>query len=187
MSAIRIYERLGDRLSVEKMRSNLASIYVQSRLELAALEPGAPAYDFFVAMHDPLYASGTAANLAEASFSIGDLAAAKRYASEVVAMAQPFTLHYGRYTLGQVELHQHNLLAAAAHFSAAMEHARQNDDRYMSAYAQRSLGETYLRGGDIGAAEEHLREALATFRQLAIPSEIAIAEKLLAEADYRSK
>lgn len=180
--SIAIYERTGDRLSLEKMRSNLASIFVQTREFRAALEAGAPAYAFFLAVRDPLYASGTAANLAEASFNLGDLEAATRYASEVVAMGQPFTLHYGRFTLGQVELSRGNLVGAAAHFSASMEHAKQNDDLYMAAYAQRALGEAHLRAGDARAADEHLRSALAVFRKLAIPSEVAASEELLASA-----
>ncbi|HMQ34501.1 MAG TPA: hypothetical protein PKD53_27440 [Chloroflexaceae bacterium] len=180
--SIGIYERVGDRLSLEKMRSNLAAIYVQTREFQAALDVGAPAYAFFVAVRDPLYASGTAANLAEASFNLGDLEAAGRYASEVVAMEQPFTVPYGRYTLGQVELTRGNLVAAAAHFSASMEHARQNDDLYMAAYAQRALGEAHLLAGDARSADEHIQSALAVFRQLAIPSEVAATEELLARA-----
>lgn len=178
--AIGIYDRIGDRLNLEQMRSNLASIYVQTREFQAAIDVGAPAYAFFLAVRDQLYASGTAANLAEASFNLGDLEAAARYASEVLEMKQPFTMPYARFTLGQIELTREHIVAAASHFSAAMEQARQNDDNYLAAYAQRALGATHLHAGDLRSAEAHIRQALAAFREFAIPSEIAETETLLA-------
>jgi tetratricopeptide (TPR) repeat protein len=181
--AISIYERIGDRLNLEQMRSNLASIYVQTREFQAALEVGVSAYAFFLAIHDQLYASGTAANLAEASYNLGDLDGAARYASEVLAMNQPFTMPYARFTLGQVELCRAHIVAAASHFSAAMEQARRNEDHYMAVYAQRALGEAHLRAGDLRTADEQLRQALAAFRALEIPSEIAATEELLANLE----
>lgn len=179
-SAISIYERIGDRLNLEQMRSNLASIYVQTREFAAAIEVGLPAYTFFLAVKDLLYASGTAANLAEASYNLGDLAAAVHYASEVLEMKQPFTMPYARFTLGQVELRRTQIVAAASHFSAAMEQARQNKDHYLAIYAQRALGDAHLRAGDLRTADEHIHQALAAFRTLDIPSEIAETEALLA-------
>ncbi len=178
--AMTIYERVGDRLNLEQMRSNLASIYVQTREFQAAIDVGLPAYSFFLAIRDLLYASGTAANLAEASYNLGDLSAASRYAEEVIAMGQTFTVPYARLTLGQVELQREHIVAAAAHFAAAMEQARQNDDQYLAVYAQRALGAAHLRAGDLPTADGHIRRALAAFRTLEIPSEIAATEELLA-------
>ncbi|MBX0329063.1 hypothetical protein K2Z83_15395 [Oscillochloris sp. ZM17-4] len=182
-NSISIYERMGDRLNLEKMRSNLASIYVQNRQNEAALEAGVPAYAFFQVVRDPYYASATAANLAVASRDLGDLEAASRYANEVLAYAQPFSIPYARFTLGQVEMDRHNLIAAAAHFSASMQSSAQNDDAYMAAYAQRALGEALIAGADAEAGREHILSALAAFRRMEIPSEIAITEALLAKLD----
>lgn len=83
--AVSIYERLGDRLSLEKMRSTLSSIYVQAR-----------------------------------EFQI---------------------------KCGQV-------VAAVAHFSASIEHARQNDNHYMAAFTPRGLGETYCQTVEAAAGGE---------------------------------
>lgn len=177
--AIKIYERLGDRLNLEKLRSNLSSIYVMARAFQAALEIGAPAYAFFTAVRDPLYASGTAANLADAAFCLGDMDAAARYATAVVQMNLPFTIHYGHLTLGKIALSRHNLPDAASHFSTAMEHANENDDRYMAAYCQRALGEAHLLGGDRRMAQEHIQSALEAFRSLGILSEVAETEGML--------
>lgn len=175
-----LYERLGDRLNLEKMRSNLASIYNQARDYRATLANGAPAYEFFLAVRDPYYAAATASNLAEACYNLGDMVGAERYANEVLSLDQPFVTPYARFTLGEIEQSRGNLGAAIGHFAASMEDAKQNDDRYMAAYAQRALGEAYSAAGDRRIAREHIEGALAVFRQLAIPSEIAIAERALA-------
>jgi tetratricopeptide (TPR) repeat protein len=179
--SISIYERIGDRLNLEKMRSNLASIYVQNREYQPALDVGIPAYAFFMAVGDPYYASATAANLAEASRDLGDLDTARRYASEVITLGQRFSMPYARFTLGRIELEKQNPVAAAAHFSASMQSAEQNDDTYMVAYAQRALGQALLAGGDLDAGRGHILSALDAFQRLEIPSEIATSEELLAK------
>ena len=90
-------------------------------------------------------------------------------------------LPYAHYTLGQIELARGNPRGAAARFAESMERARQNDDPYMVAYAERSLAEAYLAADNIERAEEHALSALALFRQLGIAGEVAIAERTVAE------
>jgi tetratricopeptide (TPR) repeat protein len=181
--AIAIYERIGDRLSLEKLRCNLTSIYVQTRAFQATLDVGAPAYAFFRAIGDSYLAAATAANMAQASLYLGDLDGAARLAGEVIALGHAFLIPYARFTLGHVELARERLVAAAGHLSASMEQARQGEDHYMAAFAQRDLGAVYLRAGDVAAAAQHLQAALEAFRRFAIPSEIAATEAVLAELD----
>lgn len=178
--AIAIYERLGDRVNLERMRSNLAFIYVQTRQFQAALDVGTTAYRFFMLTRDPYFAAATGANLAEASFELGDLAGAERYAREVLDLGHRFTAPYARFTLGQIALARHNHPGAIENFTTSMEIAQQNDDPYLVAYAQRSLGQACLSAGDRATAEQHIRAALALFRQLDIPGEVAASEQMLA-------
>jgi hypothetical protein len=178
--SIAIFERLGDRVNLEKMRSNLSAIYVQARQFRAALEVGAPAYAFFAAVRDPYFAAVTAANLAEASYELGDHDGAARYATEVLDLGDRFAAPYARFTLGQIDLARGAPPAAVANFTESMRMAQQNDDPYMVAFAQRALGEACLAASDIEAADLHLRHALGLFRQLDIAGEIAEIEKLIA-------
>lgn len=175
-----IYERLGDRLNLEKMRTNLSSIYNQCRAYEETLAVGVPAYAFFLSVRDPYYAAGTAANLAEASCQLGNLAEAERYANEVLALDQPFTIPYAHFTLGEIALKRGDLQEAITNFAASTEGAKRNEDPYMAAFAQRSLGEAYRAAGNLPAAEAQMREALAVFRQLDLPNEIEITEVILA-------
>lgn len=179
--SVRMYERLGDRVNLEKMRSNLAFIYVQTRQFNAALEVGEPAYRFFVAVRDPYFAAVTAANLAEASYELGDFDNATRYATEVLELGDRFAAPYAHFTLGQIDLAQQNPVAAITHFTESMQIAQRNDDPYMVAYAQRSLGQAYRATSDVDTAHQHLASALALFRQLDLPVEITTTEQMLAE------
>ncbi len=178
--SIAIYEHIGDRLNLEKMRSNLAAIYVQTRQFEEALAIGAPTYDFFQAVRDPYFSAVTAANLAEAAFGAGDLSEATRYAQAVISIGDTFATPYAHYTLGQVALQQQHTDAAVAGFRESMQQALRNDDPYMAAYAERSLGAALLTAGNPAAAEEHITSALEAFRRFVIPSEVAATEALLA-------
>jgi tetratricopeptide (TPR) repeat protein len=185
MQAIAIYERLGDRVNLEKMRSNMAFIYVQTRQFRQALEVGALAYAFFTAVRDPYFAGYTGNNLAEASFELGDLDAAARYAGEILSLGHRSTVPYARFTLGQIDLAHGNVTSAIDNFTDSLQIAQSNDDPYLVAYAERALGEAYLAAANVGAAEQHLQSALSLFRQLDIPGEITTTEHLLVGVQAR--
>lgn len=178
--AIAIYERVGDRPNLEKMRSNLAFIYVQTRQFKEALEVGIAAYSFFIQVRDPYFAAVTGANLAEAAYELGDLPMASHYADQVLALGDRHAAPYAHFTLGQVALASNTPQAANAHFTQSMQRAQQNDDPYMVAYAQRALAQALLADGQSALAMQHLQAALALFRQLDIAGEIASTEALLA-------
>jgi tetratricopeptide (TPR) repeat protein len=185
--AVAIYERLGDRVNLERMRSNLAFIYVQTRQFRAALDVGAAAYAFFQMVRDPYFAAATGANLAEASFELGDLAGAARYATEVLALDHRFTTPYAQFTLGQIDMARQSYGGAIGNFTASMQIAQQNNDPYLVAYAQRALGQAYLALSALGSAEQHMAGALALFRQLGIPGEVTATEQLMADLQATKK
>lgn len=178
--AITIYERMGDRVNLEKMRSNLAFIYVQAREFAAARAVGQPAYSFFVAVRDPYFAAVTGANLAEAAFELGDLDAAAGYAGEVLGFGDRFAAPYAHFTLGQIAMARRQAPDAVAAFGRSMELAEANDDPYMVAYAQRALAQAYAAAGDRSAAHHRALAALALFQRLAIAGEVSATEQLLA-------
>jgi tetratricopeptide (TPR) repeat protein len=179
MRAVKIYERLGDRVNLEKMHDSLAYIYLAARQFQAAIEAAAPAYAFFRSIGDAHHAAVIAANLAEASFEIGDLEGATRYATEALDLGDRHAAPYAYFTLGQVALVRRD--AAVASFSESMQRAQQNDDPYMVAYAQRALGRAYLAAGEEAAGQRHLLDALALFQQLDIPGEITATEELIGD------
>jgi tetratricopeptide (TPR) repeat protein len=162
------------------MRSNLAFIYVQTRQFQAALDVGQPAYTFFITVRDPYFAAVTGANLAEASFELGSLDNAGRFAREVLELGDRFAAPYAHFTLGQIAMARGQLSAADTNFARSIELAQQNDDPYMVAYAQRALGQSAQAADDLATAEQRAQEALALFQRLGIAGEISTTEALLA-------
>jgi tetratricopeptide (TPR) repeat protein len=179
--AIAIYERIGDRLNLEKMRVNLSFINVQTRQFAAALTAGEPTYAFFVAIRDPYFAGAAGANLAEASFELGDLEQAERYANEVLALGHPHSTPYVCFTLGQVAMTRRDLQAAIRQFGESAAYAQQNDDPFMVAYAERALGLAYRAAGNSTLAQQHLQSALVGFRSLEMAAEVQATEVFLAD------
>jgi ATP/maltotriose-dependent transcriptional regulator MalT len=177
--AIAIYQRIGDRVNLERMRCNLAATYVQTRQFAAALEVGELAYSFFVAVRDPYFAGATGANLAEASFELGDLTGAARYANEVLALGHRHAMPYAHFTLGQIAMARSDLADAIHQFQESMQLAQQKDDPYMVAYAQRALGQAYQAAANTEMGQQQIHAALTLFRQLGIPAEIAATEQIL--------
>lgn len=59
-----------------------------------------PAYSFFRAVGNPYFAAA-GANLAEASFELGEFERAAGYAGEMLALGDRHAAPYARFTLGQ--------------------------------------------------------------------------------------
>ncbi|MEM8534205.1 MAG: tetratricopeptide repeat protein [Chloroflexota bacterium] len=184
--ALAIYERIGDRVNLEKVRCNLAFIYVQTGQFVSAIETGVPAYEFFRHIHDPYFAASTGANIAEAYFELGDLDNAQRYAFEVLDLDARHTYPYAYFTLGQVKRSQQSWNEAEMHFSESMHRAEQNEDLYLVAYARQALGDVYAKIGSHEAAHLHLTEALLLFRQFRLEKELKKTEELLSELKLES-
>ena len=126
--AIAIYDRLGDRVNFEKMHGSLASIYVHTKQFQAALEVGVPAYEFFLATRHPYDAACAGANLAEASFELGAIDDAQRYAGQVLELGERFAAPYAHFTLGQVAVARHDTAVAITHFEHSRQLAEANED-----------------------------------------------------------
>lgn len=83
--------------------------------------------------------------------------------------------------MGQIDLARHDPAAAVANFTASMQLAEHNDDPYMVAYAQRALGQALRAAGAGATAHHHLGNALARFRRLDLPFEVAVTGQIIAD------
>lgn len=170
--AIEIFERLGNRLDSERVRSNLALIYLDNRYFREALEPAHKAWLFFKAIEEPHTASTAAANLAEAYFELGDWQHAEHFAQEVLAMEEPHSYPYGMFTLGRLRQAQQNWDSAITHFTAVIQQAKRNEDKLMVAHGQRELGRVYREVGRHADARNELQAACQLFEQMGITAEV---------------
>ncbi|NOK60956.1 MAG: hypothetical protein GFH27_549289n62 [Chloroflexi bacterium AL-W] len=178
--AMVIYERIGDRVNLEKVRSNLSFSYVQADQFRAAIDVGAEAYTFFRLIREPYPASVTAANIAEAAYGLNDFTKTEHYANEVLSLNEPQTYPYAHFTLGQVKQARRSWREAYTHFDESRRVAQQNEDVYLTAYTLRSLGVLSAHMDNLSDAQVQLDEALKLFQQMGIDSEIHETEQIIA-------
>ena len=176
--AIAYYNRIGDRLNQETVRSILSSTYIQTQQYDLAVQAAGQALAFFERIGHTHGMGATAANLAEGYFGLGDMAQARRYALLVLQQEEPFTHPYALFTLGLVGQAEGKLEEAAHAFASSARLAAQNDDRFMLAYARRAQAELFLAQAQLLEAREAAAEALALFTDLGMAQEAAQTEEL---------
>ncbi|MEM8532167.1 MAG: tetratricopeptide repeat protein, partial [Chloroflexota bacterium] len=183
--AMVIYERIGDRVNLEKVRSNLSFSYVQAGKFREAVDVGVEAYTFFRLIREPYPASVTAANIAEAAYGLNDLTKAEHYANEVLSLQEPQTYPYAHFTLGQVKQARRLWQEAHTHFDESRRAAHQNEDVYLTAYALRALGVVAAQMENVPDAQVQLHAALKLFQEMGIDGEIRETEQVIADVDQR--
>jgi tetratricopeptide (TPR) repeat protein len=179
--AIAFYERVGDRVSREHVRGNLASAYIQARRFEDALAPAERSLRFFEAMGNSFRIAHNASNLAEAHAELGNLEQAERYAMLVLEQEEPQSHPYALYTLGTVFLKRQDWVRSGRHYDESRRMAEANDDNYLLAFAWRALGEVARAQKQADQAGQAFAQALELFRRLNIPDEIRQTEQLAAK------
>ncbi len=172
-AAMTYYEKNGDRLSLEKLRCNLAQAYIQTGDFEKSIEIATPALTFFEAAKLPYWTAVTAANLAEASFELGDLDTAVSYAEQVLQIDESHTHPYAWYTLGLVRKQKSTTEQAIAAFQTCQQLAQENEDRFIEAYAWRMLGELWRDNNQVEEAEHAVQRARQHFTSLGMDNEAA--------------
>ncbi|MFN8441804.1 MAG: hypothetical protein U0175_13580 [Caldilineaceae bacterium] len=161
------------------MCANLASAYIQGGNFAAAIEHARKALIFFQQIGNSFSIALNASNLAEAHAQLDQLSEAQHYAELVLQQEEPHSHPYAFFTLGVVQQKRQQQQQAELYFAQSRQLAQMNRDRFLLAYACRSLGEVYLAQGQADPANQALQEALSLFREMGIQDEIAKTEKLL--------
>ena len=178
-SAIARCREIGDVYSLAKLTMNLSYIYIQTQQFTQAVEAARTALRTFQAIGSPYYSAVSAVNLAEAYLETGELQKAEEIAYEALNLEEAQTMPYALFTLGQVRRRRKEWKSAAQHLVESARLARLNQDHYMEAYAQRTLGEIYREQEQVVEARLFLEQALALFRKLEIDDEIRRTEEHL--------
>jgi tetratricopeptide (TPR) repeat protein len=157
----------------------LAYIYIQTQQFAEAVEAAKMALHTYKAIGSPYYASIAAVNLAEAYLETGELEKAEEVAYEALNFEEIQSMPYALFTLGQVRRRRKQWETAGEHLRESARLAHMNQDHYMEAYAQRTLGEIYAEQEQVVEARAILEQALRLFRQLEIEDEIQRTEEHL--------
>lgn len=178
-AAIDYYTEVGDRLNLEKTHSTLLFLYFQAGNFKKVIEIGEPLLSYFERVKIPYYAGGTAANLAEAFYEVGDLPKAEFYAFKVLSFEETHPYPYALYTLSLVSRAQKRFERAEQYLQQSHQVSAENGDKFMEAYALRLWGEVLADQQKEGEAVTKVEKALQLFRQLEIQSEIETTEAIL--------
>ncbi len=178
-SAIARCQEIGDFYSLAKLTMNLSYIYIQTHQFAQAVDAAKTALRTFKAIGSPYYSAVSAVNLAEAYLETGELQKAEEIAYEALNLEEAQTMPYALFSLGQVRRRRQEWHSAAQHLAESARLALLNQDHYMEAYAQRTLGEIYQEQNQVTEAREFLQKALTLFRQLEIDDEIRRTEEHL--------
>ncbi len=175
--SIDYYERVGDRLNQAGVRNNLCGTYLYAKQYEQAIAVGVEALAFFRRIEHGYFIAAVASNLAEAYWALGNKQNAQRYAQESAAQEEPQFIPYALHTLSLIQQHQGKPAAAETLLREAAALAQQNEDPFMEAYAERTLGQLLRDRGE--SSQAHLQRALALFQRLGVDAEIAETEALL--------
>jgi hypothetical protein len=178
-AAAAVYQANGDLLNLHIVHSNLTAIHLGRGDYDQGLAIGTPTLRFFEQMGNVHFTAATAANLAEASYALGDFAAAQQYAYLVLDQEEPYAYPYAHYTLGLIRRAESAGAVAAQHLLESIRFAEQSQDFYMAAYAHRALGELHREEQRNAEAERSFTAALQLFEQLGITAESAATAALL--------
>lgn len=181
--AIEFYERIGDRVNREVVRSNLASAHIQARRFAEALAPAEQALRFFESIGHSSRIAQNASNLAEAHAELGNLDRAQHYAEIVLQLEEPQSHPYALYTLGTVARQRGDLEQAERSYDQSRRIAEMHDDSYLAAFAWRAIGEVSRARGASDRARQAFAQALELFRRLSLSDEAGETERLAAQPD----
>lgn len=180
-AASRHFERIGDLTNLASIKVNQAFLYNLAGQSQAALSAAGEALILFEQLGQAYGRSVAAQNLAEAHLALGNLSEAERFARRVIQEEERVILPDGLRVLGEIRLAQGNLTEAHALIQQSIDLARQNQDKFLEAYALRALGGVCAAEDDPVAAKTALAEAVRLFEMLDAPQEVARTALLIVD------
>ena len=181
-AALAYFEQIGDRVAQEKMRSSLAAIFFQAGKFHDSIAAGETAVSFFDEAGIPYWAAVAGSTLAEAYFETGQLELAEKTAQIVLRLEETHTQPYALYTMGLITKARSQHDEAIRYFGTSQQIARDNEDRYLEAYAWRELGDVYMVQKQKEAALSALQTAVSHFSALGLDQETAVTKQRLQQA-----
>jgi tetratricopeptide (TPR) repeat protein len=171
-AATSYFERVGDRLSLENLRAEVAGFYLNQRKFAEAIAPLETALRFFENIKHDLRIGYLSSNLAEAYYETGKLELAEQYALRAIQSENPRVQPYACYTLGHVRYAQDKAAESEHIFQIGISAAQKTGDNFILAYLYRAYGRVLCHDGRYEEGIERLRKAFVLFSQLEMSLEV---------------
>ncbi|MCB9138494.1 MAG: ATP-binding protein [Caldilineaceae bacterium] len=160
--AMTLYERMGDLVNVALVQSNLAATYLDVGEFTEVLAVGGVAFEFFQQHGYSHRLAGTACNLAEAHYELGELDKARAMADLALRQEEPLAAPYALYTLALVARARGETDMCLTLLADCRREAQANEDIFVEAYAWSKTAEVLA---ESDAASESGDERLAAAEQ----------------------
>ncbi|MEZ4864186.1 MAG: tetratricopeptide repeat protein [Caldilineaceae bacterium] len=168
--AYQLFRRIGKLMSVASVRVNQAVACMLDGRPLDAVPYAEKAKGIFERLQHPYGIAAAYQSLAEAHLAAGALAEAESYSWQVLETEESVAIPDALRTLGEVHLARGNYQEAERYITQSLATAKENQDRYLQAYALRALGKLYLAQDD-ERAKTYLNEAFTLFTAMGLHTE----------------
>lgn len=177
--AMAYFESMGDRLSLENMRAEVAGFLLNQRRFAEAIAPHEAALSFFEEIKHDIRIAYISSNLAEAYFETGQLEKAEAHALRAIQSENPRVQPYACYTLGQIRHSQKRIEESEQVFKRGVRVAEQTGDDFIAAYLYRAYGTMQSQEGRTEAGVQTLEKSRERFAKLTMEHEVEITAKLI--------
>ncbi|RLT44761.1 MAG: hypothetical protein DWI57_02495 [Chloroflexi bacterium] len=178
--AITIYKKLGDGLSLARLRSNLAGAYLDCAMYTRAVEMGEDACRYFTIAQDVNYLANALNTVAEAYLELGNTEKAEYYARKLLDELENLQLMpYAWHTLGKVKRIRQEFPDALYALQQSIRWGERNEDPRIVAYSQRELGDICLQLHQLDDAEQNLEAAWKFFAKSGMEKEAEKTRKMM--------
>ncbi len=175
------FKQIGKYFSMASVRVNQA-VDRLLRGEPEAVQPlAAESLMVFERLAHPYGVATAHQVLAESYLALGELERAERHAQDAMGTEESGIVPDALRVLGEVEHRRRNLTEAVALLRQAVELAQENKDRYLEAYAWRSLGQAHADAGSRALAVEALKRAMELFSEMELDREIDRCHQVASE------
>jgi tetratricopeptide (TPR) repeat protein len=177
-NCMRHYEAIGNRVQLNRAKTNLGGMLIQAGQYAQAIPPVTEALQFFEAVRYSNMLALNAANLAEAWVHMGEIAQAEHRALQALQTEEEDVRPYALTALGWVRQMQGQMGEAERCFHEAVQTAQEIEDRWAEAPAHRALGGLLQAQGKRDEACAAFDLALQIYTALKLPKEIERTEIL---------
>jgi tetratricopeptide (TPR) repeat protein len=177
--ALAIYSKIGDRVTVARIRSNLAVMHLHAGQYNQCLEQAEQALVFFEKLQQPYWIALNTSNIAEANLGLNELERAEHFAILSLREEEASLRPYALTTLGRVFLARGESGESERYLREAIATAQEAQDKWAEAPAWRALAITLRKIGQHPAATEALQTALSLYEEMKLGKEVERTRTIL--------
>jgi two-component system, cell cycle response regulator len=181
--AYELFKQIGKYFSVASVRQNQAVDRLLRGEPEAVISLATEALNIFARLAHPYGVATSHQVMAEAYLMTGDVDQAQFHASQAMNSEETVVIPDALRVLGEVQHQRGDLPKAVQIIQQAVEAAKENSDKYLEAYAWRSLAAVYIDERQVHSAQIAISKAMDLFADMNLSHEVARCQDVQKEID----